>query len=157
MKFGNAVVKYRIPILIFTLILLIPSVFGMLGTRINYDMLTYLPPDMDTMKGQALLKEDFGKGAFTFLAAENMPEKDVAKLKQKIEGIDHVESVLWYDSVADLSIPMEMLPSRLYEAFNKDNCTMMAVLFDSGMSEDGTLEAIRQIRSAADKQCKDLR
>ena len=153
MKFGNAVVRYRIPILILTLILLIPSVFGMLGTRINYDMLTYLPSDMDTMKGQALLKEDFGKGAFTFIVAENMPEKDVAKLKQKIEGIDHVESVLWYDSVADLSIPLEMLPSKLYEAFNKDNCTMMAVFFDSGMSEDGTLEAIRQIRSAANKQC----
>ena len=153
MKFGNAVVKFRVPILIITLILLIPSVFGMLGTRINYDMLTYLPSDMDTMKGQALLKEDFGKGAFTFIVAENMPEKDVAKLKKNIEGVDHVDSVLWYDTVADLSIPMELLPEKIYDKFNNDGCTMMAVFFDSGMSEDGTLDAIREIRSIADKQC----
>lgn len=153
MKFGNAVVKYRIPILIITLILLVPSVFGMLGTRINYDMLTYLPSEMDTMQGQAYLKEDFGKGAFTFIVAENMPEQDVSKLKSKIETIDHVDSVLWYDSVADLSIPMEILPTEIYEKFNKDNCTMMAVFFDTGMSEDGTLDAVREIRRTADKQC----
>ena len=153
MKFGNAVVRYRIPILIITLILLVPSVFGMLGTRINYDMLTYLPSEMDTMKGQALLKEDFGKGAFTFIVAEDMPEKDVAKLKRKIEGIAHVESVLWYDSVADLSIPIEILPTEISEKFNKDNCTMMAVFFETGMSEDGTLDAIREVRSITDKQC----
>ena len=153
MRFGKAVVKYRIPILIVTLLLMIPSVFGMVSTRINYDMLTYLPSDMDTMIGQEVLKEDFGKGAFTFLVLEDMPEKDVSALRTKIEGIEHVDSVLWYDSVADLSIPMEMLPEKLYDAFNKDNATMMAVFFDSGMSEDGTLEAVRQIRQTAGKQC----
>ena len=110
MYFSKAVVKYRIPILILTVILMIPSVIGMINTRVNYDMLTYLPSDMETVVGQNELLKDFDKGAFTFLILEDMSNKDVAKLKEKVEAIDHVDTVLWYDSLADLSIPMELLP-----------------------------------------------
>ena len=110
MRFAKAVVKHRILILILTVALLVPSAFGMAATRVNYDMLTYLPEDMDTVVGQNELLEDFNKGAFTFLIFEDMPNKDVAALKQQVEQVDHVDTVLWYDSLADLSIPMEMLP-----------------------------------------------
>ena len=140
-------------ILIISLALMIPSVFGMLNTRINYDMLNYLPDDMDTVIGQDTLKEDFGKGAFSFIIVEDMPAKDVAALKEKIEAVDHVDTVLWYDSLADLSVPMELLPDKLYDAFNQGNATMMAVFFDSATSEDVTMDAIRDIRAIAGKQC----
>ena len=140
-------------ILIISLALMIPSVFGMLNTRINYDMLNYLPDDMDTVIGQDTLKEDFGKGAFSFIIVEDMPAKEVAALKEKIEAVDHVDTVLWYDSLADLSVPMELLPDKLYDAFNQGNATMMAVFFDSATSEDVTMDAIRDIRAIAGKQC----
>ena len=153
MGLSKAVVKNRVLILIVALILLVPSVFGMLGTRINYDMLDYLPADMDTVIGQETLKEDFGKGAFSFIVVENMPVKDVAQLKAKLEQVEHVESVLWYDSAADVSIPMEVLPDKLYNEFNTDDATMLAVFFDSATSEDVTMDAIREIRSIAGKQC----
>ncbi len=153
MRFAKAIVKNRVLILIVALLLMIPSVLGMIGTRINYDMLNYLPDDMDTVIGQELLKEDFGKGAFSFIIVEDMPVKDVAALKEKIEQVGHVETVLWYDSIADLSIPMEMLPDEIYNAFNTENATMMAVFFDSATSEDVTMDAIREIRSIAGKQC----
>ena len=109
MRFSRAVVKSRVVILIVALILMVPSVMGMLHTRINYDMLTYLPEDMDTVIGQNVLLDDFGKGAFSMLIAEDMPAKDVSRLKEKLEAVDHVDSVVWYDSIADLSIPMEVL------------------------------------------------
>ena len=153
MHFSKAVVKYRIPILIITLILLIPSVFGMIGTRINYDMLTYLPEDMETVIGQNELLEDFGKGAFSFIIVEDMPNKDVAELKAKIEQVDHVETVLWYDTIADIGVPMELLPDKIYNEFNTENATMMAVFFDTSTSSDVTMDAIREIRSIAGKQC----
>ena len=153
MKFGKAVVKCRVPILIVALALLIPAVFGMVNTRINYDMLNYLPEDMDTVIGQDELMEDFGKGAFSFIIVEDMPAKDVSALKTKIEAVNHVETVLWYDSIADISIPMEILPDSLYEVFNAGNATMMAVFFDTSTSSDDTMDAIREIRSIAGKQC----
>ena len=153
MKFGKFVVKFRIPILIIALILLIPSVLGMLGTRINYDMLNYLPDDMDTVIGQEALLEDFNKGAFSFVIVEDMPPKDVSALKEKIEQVEHVDTVLWYDSFADVSVPMEMLPDELYNAFNTENATMMAIFFDTSTSSDDTMDAIREIRSIAGKQC----
>lgn len=153
MRFAKAVVKHRILILILTVALLVPSAFGMAATRVNYDMLTYLPEDMDTVIGQNELLEDFNKGAFTFLIFEDMPNKDVAALKQQVEQVDHVDTVLWYDSLADLSIPMEMLPDKVYQAFNSDHSTMMAVFFDSGTSEDVTMEAVKQIRTICGKQC----
>ena len=153
MKLARAVVKHRALILLITLALMVPAVFGYLKTRVNYDMLDYLPDDMETVIGQNELMKDFGKGAFSFIIVENMPEKDVAALKAKIEKIEHVDTVLWYDSVADLSIPMEMLPDKLYKAFNTENATMMAVFFDSSTSADVTMDAIREIRSVAGKQC----
>ena len=153
MKFSKTVVKYRIPILVVALILMIPSLFGIANTRINYDMLDYLPEDMDTVIGQNELLDDFGKGAFSFIIVENMPAKDVSALKSRIEKIDHVETVLWYDSIFDISVPMEMLPDKLYRAFNTENATMLAVFFDTSTSADVTMDAIRQIRAAAGKQC----
>ena len=153
MKFSKAVVKGRIPILIVTLLLMIPAVLGMVGTRINYDMLDYLPSDMDTVVGQELLKEDFGKGAFSFIILEDMPAKDVSALKEKIEQVEHVDTVLWYDDLADISVPMELLPEKVWKEFNTDHSTMMAVFFDSATSEDVTMDAIREIRSIAGKQC----
>lgn len=153
MHFSKAVVKYRIPILILTVVLMIPSVLGMVGTRINYDMLDYLPEDMDTVKGQNELLEDFGKGAFSLIIVEDMPEKDIAALVEKIEQVDHVETVLWYSSLADISVPMELLPDKIYKEFNTDHSSMMAVFFDSATSADVTMDAIREIRSIAGKQC----
>lgn len=153
MRFSKAVVKCRVPILIITLLLMIPAVLGMVGTRINYDMLDYLPSDMDTVVGQDLLKEDFGKGAFSFIILEDMPAKDVVALKEKIEKVSHVETVLWYDDLADISVPMELLPEKVWKEFNTDHSTMMAVFFDSATSEDVTMDAIRSIRSIAGKQC----
>ena len=153
MHTAKAIVKNRVLILIAAAALMIPSVLGMLGTRINYDMLHYLPDTMDTVVGQDALKDGFGKGAFSFIIVEDMPLKDTAALKKKLETVDHVESVLWYDSLADLSMPMEMLPDRLYDAFNNGNATMMAVFFDSATSEDVTMDAIREIRAIAGKQC----
>ena len=153
MRFSKAVVKHRILILIVVLVLMIPSVLGMAGTRINYDMLDYLPEDMETVIGQNELLEDFGKGAFSFIIVEDMPDKDVAALKEKIEQVNHVETVLWYDSIADLSIPMELLPDKIYNEFNTENATMMAVFFDTSTSSDITMDAIREIRQIAGKQC----
>ena len=153
MHFSKAVVKYRIPILIIAVLLMVPSVLGMIGTRINYDMLDYLPSDMDTVVGQNELKEDFGKGAFSFIIVEDMKDKDVAALCDKIKEVDHVDSVIWYSTLADISIPKELIPDKIYNEFNTDNATMVAVFFDSATSEDVTMDAIREIRSIAGKQC----
>ena len=153
MGLSKAVVKNRVLILMIALILLVPAVFGMLGTRINYDMLDYLPADMDTVKGQDELMEDFGKGAFSFIVVEGMPVSEVSALKSRIEQVDHVETVLWYDSISDVSVPMELLPDKLYNAFNSGDATMMAVFFDSATSADVTMDAIREIRAAADSRC----
>lgn len=153
MRFSKSVVKYRIPILIAALLLMIPSIFGMAATRINYDMLDYLPEDMETVVGQNELLEDFGKGAFSFIIVEDMATKDVAELKARIEQVDHVETVLWYDSLADISVPMELLPEQIYNEFNTENATMMAVFFDTSTSSDITMDAIREIRGIAGKQC----
>lgn len=152
MRFSKAVVKCRIPILIITLLLMIPSVLGMANTRINYDMLTYLPETMDTVKGQNELLEDFGKGAFSFIVVEDMSQKDIKKMTDKIKEIDHVETVLSYASLADVSIPEEFLPEKIYNGFNTDNATLVAVFFDSATSADVTMDAIRQIRSVAGNQ-----
>ena len=153
MHMANAIVKHRILILVLCILLLIPAAIGMQNTRINYDMLDYLPEDMDTVIGQNALMDDFGKGAFSFIVVEDMPRRDVAALKEKLQQVEHVETVLWYDSLADLSIPMEMLPKKLYDAFNTENATMMAAFFDSATSADVTMDAIREIRSICGRQC----
>lgn len=153
MSFSKAVVKLRIPIVIATLLLAVLSVFGMVNTRINYDMLDYLPEDMDTVIGQNELLDDFGKGAFSFIVVEDMPSKDVANLVKKLETVEHVETVLWYSSLMDVSVPMELLPEKLYNEFNTGNATLVAVFFDTSTSADDTMDAIREIRSIAGKQC----
>lgn len=153
MKFGKWVVKCRIPILILAVVLLVPSLIGMIATRINYDMLTYLPGDIDTVVGQDILMDEFGKGAFSFVIMEGMDPEDVSSLREDISHVDHVDTVLWYDDFADVSVPMEILPSKLYDAFNSGDSTMLAIFFDTSTSSDDTMEAISEIRSIAGKQC----
>lgn len=153
MKFANAVVKSRAAILIVAIVLLVPSLLGMIFTRVNYDMLNYLPDSLDTIKGQEYLLEDFGKGAFSFLIFEDMDEKDIVKTEDKIKEIDHVATVLWYDDVADISVPMEVLPDKIYDAFNSGDSTLMAVFFDTSSSADETMDAITEIRAVAGEQC----
>lgn len=153
MKISKAIVKLRVPIVIIALILMVPSLLGMLNTRINYDMLTYLPDSMDTVKGQNILLDEFGKGAFSFIILEDMPDKDVAALKEKVEQVEQVDSVLWYNNVADISVPKEFLPDKVYSAFNTDHSTVMAVFFNTSTSSDETMDAIREIRSITGKQC----
>lgn len=153
MKFGNAVVKSRAVILIVAVLLLIPSLLGMIFTRVNYDMLNYLPDSLDTIKGQEYLLDDFDKGAFSFLIFEDMDEKDIIKTEDKIKEIDHVATVLWYDDIADISIPMETLPDKIYNAFNSGDSTLMAVFFDTSSSADETMDAITEIRAVAGEQC----
>ena len=152
-KFGKAVVKSRIVILISSVLLLIPALLGYISTRINYDVLTYLPEEIETMQGQEIMIEDFGTGAFSMFIVDGMELKDVAELKAKIEEVDHVEKVLWYDSIMDISVPQSMLPDKVYEVFNSDTGTMMAIFFDEGTSADSTMDAITQIRKLAGKQC----
>lgn len=152
-KFGRGVVKLRVPILIVSVLLLIPSIFGFVSTRINYDILSYLPSDIETMKGQDIMLDEFGKGGFSLVMLDGMDDKDVEKVKEKIEKVDHVCDVLWYDTLADVSLPKEVLPDDIYDFFNTDNSTMMAVFFDEATSADGSLEAVKEIRSIAGEQC----
>lgn len=151
--FGKKVVKFRIPILIISILLLIPAGLGYVNTRVNYDVLTYLPEDIETMQGQDILVKDFGTGAFSMFIVDGMEDKEVSALKAKIENVEHVQKVLWYDSLADISMPKSMIPKDVYEVFNSDTGTMMAIFFDEGTSSDGTMDAIGKIRKLAGKQC----
>ena len=154
-KFGKTVVKFRIPILILSFLLLIPAGISYINTRINYDILSYLPGDIDTMKGQDILLEDFGTGAFSLCVVEDMSEKQVVDLENEIKGVEHVKDVIWYDTLADISIPMDVLPSEIKDAFNNEdkNATLMIVTFDTSMSADETLDAIEQLRTLTKQQC----
>lgn len=154
-NFGKGVVKLRVPIFILSLVLLIPAALGYFHTRVNYDILTYLPGEIDTMKGQDILLEEFGTGAFSMCVVEGMDDQDVAKMCEDMEEVDHVKNVLTYDSIADLSIPTEMLPEDLKEVFinEEKDAKLMAVFFDSSMSSDETMGAIEDLRKVADKQC----
>lgn len=151
--FGKGVVKLRIPILVISLLLLIPSVFGIVSTRINYDILSYLPKDIETMKGQDILMDEFGTGAFSICVVEGMDNKGISALHEQIEAVPHVKAVIWYDSIADLSVPMQILPDDVQEKFVNGEDTMMMVMYDTSMSSDETMEAVKQIRALADKQC----
>ena len=153
MRLSKKIVQLRVPILVLALLLLIPSVFGMVNTRINYDMLTYLPEDMETVVGQDELMKDFGKGAFSLVVIENMQPEEISGLRKSIERVDHVDSVIWYDSVLDVSIPMELLPEKIYKAFNAGDATLMAVFFDSSTSADVTIDAVAKIRAICGRQC----
>lgn len=154
-KFGKAVVKLRVPILILSFLLLIPSAIGYFNTRVNYDILTYLPKDIETMKGQDILLEEFGTGAFSFCVVEGMEPKDISAMREQIAEVDHVKDAIWYDSILDISIPMEMLPDDVYNFFNnKDaDATLLVVLYDTSMSADETMDAIEEIRSVVKDKC----
>lgn len=155
LKFGRAVTRHRRIILIVSILLLIPSAFGFIATRINYDVLTYLPNSIETIKGQDILLDEFGKGAYGLVTVEGMEYKDVAKLKAKMEQVDHVDSILWYDTVADVSMPVDILPNDIKDKFNsKDgNATMMVFFLDSGTSSDESLQAMTELRQIAGKDC----
>ena len=146
-------VKHRALILIISLVLLVPSLLGIINTRVNYDILSYLPENIETMKGQDILLDEFGKGGFSMVMINGMSDKDVVMTKKKIEEVDHVADVVWYDSIADISIPKEILPDNIYEFFNSENATLMAVFFDDTTSSDETMNAIEDMRKIADKQC----
>ena len=154
-NFGKGVVKLRIPILIVSIILLFPAALGYFHTRVNYDILTYLPKEIDTMKGQDILLDEFGTGAFSMCVVEGMEDQDISKMRKNMEKVDHVKKILWYDSLADFSIPKTMLPDKVQDAFiNEDkDATLMVIFFDSSMSSDETMDAIEELRSVADKQC----
>ena len=125
----------------------------MVSTRINYDILSYLPEDIETMKGQDVLLDEFGKGGFSMVMISGMSDKDVAETKKQIEQVDHVADVVWYDTLADISVPKEILPSNIYDFFNSDDATLMAVFFDDTTSSDETMNAIEEMRTISEKQC----
>lgn len=152
-KFGQFIVKARYAILIIGIILLIPSAIGYFSTRVNYDMLYYLPDGIDTMTGQDILLNDFGSGAFGLVFVDGLSDKQTSDLKADIENVEHVSRVLWYDSFADLNIPKSMLPDKIYNAFNKDGATIMMVIFNDTSSGDGTMEAIENIRKVTNHKC----
>ena len=153
LRFGSAVVKARKIIVIVAILLLVPSMFGFIGTRINYDVLTYLPSSIETIKGQDILLDEFGKGGFAMVMVEGMEIRDVSDLKKEIQAVDHVDTVIWYDTILDISVPESMLPEEIYDKFNSGDTTLMAVFFDKPTSDDETLEAVKEIREIGGKQC----
>lgn len=154
LRFGKWVSRHNILIMIMAVLLLVPSVFGYVNTKINYDVLSYLPSELETVSGQDIMVDEFGNGAFSVVVVDDMELQDVAKLKEKIEDVEHVTDVLWYDSVLDLDVPIELLPSDIKEAlFNDDGATMMMVFFDHTTSADETMEAVEKMRAVVGKQC----
>lgn len=155
LKFGKAVVKSRFVILIVGILLLIPAGIGYINTKVNYDILSYLPKNIDTMKGQDILLKDFGTGAYSFVVVEGMDNKDLKKTADTISDIPHVKKVLWYGSVMDMNIPKEVLPDKAYKFIhNADkNSDLMVILFDQGMAEDGTMKALNTMNVKLSKQC----
>ena len=152
-KFGKWIAKHKVIIVIISLLLLIPSFLGMAATRVNYDILSYLPDSLETVEGQDIMVDEFGMGAFSMVVVEDMDLKDVAALKQKFQDVEHVKDVLWYDSVADLSIPVSMIPDKFKDAFFNGDATMMIALFDNTTSSDAAMEAVTDMRKIANEQC----
>lgn len=152
-KVGKWIAKHKIFIIIVGILLLIPSCLGMAATRINYDVLSYLPDTLETVEGQDIMVDQFGMGAFSMIIVEDMELKDVSALKEKIEAVDHVKKVLWYDSVLDISVPIEMLPKDLREAFFNGDATMMIALFDNTTSSDSSMDAVTEIRKITAENC----
>ena len=145
-KFGKWIAKHKVIVVAICMLLLIPSVIGLVTTRINYDLLSYLPESLETVEGQDIMVDKFGMGAFSMIVVEDMPAKDTQKLKETIKSIDHVEKVLWYDDLADITVPTEMLPQKIQDVFIKGDATMMIALFDNTTSSDEAMEAITEIR-----------
>lgn len=151
-KFGKFISKHYVVVLIISILLLIPSVFGAIYTGVNYDMLSYLPEDLDTVKGQDILLDEFGKGAFSFVIVEGMEDTEVQELRENIEKVDHVSSAIWYDSIASLSVPKELLPDKIYNAFVSGDATIIAVFFDESSSSEETIKAVENIRKISNDQ-----
>ena len=154
-KFGKVVVKLRIPILVLSFLLLIPSVLGYFNTRVNYDILYYLPSDIDTMQGQDILLDDFGKGAYAMVVVDGMNKSNVSNLVKKVEGVDHVASVISYSGIVGDDVPSEILPDKFRSYFeNEDSgATLFAIFFDDTTSSDDTMKAIQEVRDVTDNQC----
>ena len=152
-KVGKWIAKHKYLIILISILLMIPSVIGMAKTRVNYDILSYLPDTLETIKGQDIMVDEYGMGAFSMVVVENMELKDVQKLEDAYSEIDHVKDVLWYDDVADLTLPVEMIPKNLREAFFKGDATMMLVLFDNTTSSDEAMEALTEMRKISNDQC----
>ena len=152
-KFGKWIAKHKVLIVIISMLLLIPSFLGMAATRVNYDILRYLPDSLETVEGQDIMVDEFGMGAFSMVVVEDMELKDVAKLKEKFQDVEHVKDVLWYDSVADLSIPVSMIPAKFKDGFFNGDATMMIALFDDTTSSDAAMEAVTDMRKIANEQC----
>lgn len=152
-KVGKWIAKHKVLIVLISMILLIPSVIGMAATKVNYDILSYLPDSLETVEGQDIMVDEFGMGAFSMVVVEDMDLKDVAALKEKFQDVEHVKDVLWYDSVADLSIPVSMIPDKFKDAFFNGDATMMIALFDNTTSSDAAMEAVTDMRKIANEQC----
>ena len=153
LKFGEFIAKHRVLVLLIGIVLLVPSAIGYLNTRVNYDILSYLPKDINTMKGQDILIDEFGQGGFSFVMVEGMSEKDIADTADKISGVEGVSNVVCYETLTDLNVPKEILPQKVYDAFNKDDTTLMAVFFEDSTSADKTLDAIDEMRDITSEQC----
>ncbi|MDY2725356.1 hypothetical protein BHF70_09815 [Anaerostipes sp. 494a] len=152
-KFGKWIAKHKKLIVALSLILLIPSVIGISKTRINYDILSYLPNSLETVKGQDIMVDQFGAGAYSMIIVEDMKLQDVQKLKQKLEKTEHVDKIIWYDDIADLSVPKEMLPQKIRNVFFHKNATLMIAMFDKTTSSDETMDAVTHMRHIVGKQC----
>ena len=151
-KFGKFITKHKLFILILGVLLIIPSMIAMVKTRVNYDVLSYLPDSLETVSGQDIMVDEFGMGAFSMVIVENMDNKDVVALKEKLEKVDHVEKIIWYDSVADISLPTDMLPNELKEALFNGDATMMIALFDNTTSSEDTMQAVTDMRNMVKDQ-----
>ena len=151
-KFGKFITKHKLFILLLGVLLIIPSMIGMIKTRVNYDVLSYLPDSLETVSGQDIMVDEFGMGAFSMVIVENMDNKDVVALKEKLEKVDHVEKIIWYDSVADISLPTDMLPNELKEALFNGDATMMIALFDNTTSSEDTMQAVTDMRNMVKDQ-----
>lgn len=154
-KFGKLIVKLRIPILILSVLLLIPAAIGYFNTKVNYDILYYLPGDIDTMKGQDILLDDFGKGAYAMVVVDGMNKKNVSELVKKVEKVDHVASVISYSGIVGDGVPAEILPDKFRSYFENDDsgATLFAIFFDDTTSSTETMDAIEELRDVTDKQC----
>ena len=152
-KVGKWIAKHKVLVLLIGLLLVFPSMIGIAKTRVNYDLLSYLPETLETVKGQDIMVDEFGMGAFSMVVVENMEMKDIQKLEDEFSQVEHVKDVLWYDDVADISLPVEMIPQDLREAFFKGDATMMLVLFDNTTSSDEAMDALTELRKLSNKQC----
>ena len=152
-KVGKWIAKHKVLVLLIGLLLVFPSMIGIAKTRVNYDLLSYLPETLETVKGQDIMVDEFGMGAFSMVVVENMEMKDIQKLEDEFSQVEHVKDVLWYDDVADISLPVEMIPQDLRKAFFKGDATMMLVLFDNTTSSDEAMDALTELRKLANKQC----